>query len=74
MNAQKLTERNRLNYSGIIDIVVKSGLYEGSPAALWAGFYTYLISTLLYASLTVYVTDSITTSWKRGAGLKEWQL
>ena len=49
-------------------------IHEKSKFALWAGFYTYFASTLLYAALTVGITNSITDSIKRQKGLKEWQI
>lgn len=66
--------RNRLNYSGILDVFAKSIFHEKSQFAMWAGFYTYFASTLIYAYLTVGITSGITSSMKRANGLKEWQI
>lgn len=66
--------RNRLNYKGMLDVFNKSMQLEASNFALWAGFYTYFASTLIYAFLTVGVTSSITNGLKRSNGLKEWQI
>jgi len=66
--------RNKLNYKGIFDVFVQSFKYEKSNFALWAGFYSYFASTLIYAWLTVGITSGITGSLKRSNGLKEWQI
>ncbi len=60
MNAHSDPSRNRLNYRGIIDVFVKSLTYEKSHFAMWAGFFSYFASTLIYASLTVGITTGIT--------------
>ncbi len=66
--------RNRLNYKGMLDVFAKSYKFEASNFAMWAGFYTYFASTLIYAFLTVGVTSGISNSLKRANGLKEWQI
>lgn len=70
MHSHSDTSRNRLNYSGIIEVFGKSFLYEKNKFALWAGFYTYFASNLIYAYLTVGVTSGINNSLKRAHGLK----
>ena len=72
MNAHSDPSRNRMNYKGIFDIVVKSYRYEKSHFAMWAGFYTYYFSSLAYAFLTVGITSGITDSIKRAKGINEW--
>lgn len=74
MNAHSDASRNRFNYDGMFDVVRKSILYEKSHFAMWAGFYSYFVSTLIYAYLTVGITSGITNSLKRSKGLKEWQI
>lgn len=74
MNSHSDPSRNRLNYTGILDIFAKSARYEKSRFALWAGFYSYFSSNLLYAYLTVGITSGTTTYLKRKNGLKEWQI
>lgn len=74
MNAHSDPSRNRLNYSGIFDVFVQSAKYEKSNFAMWAGFYPYFMSTLIYAYLTVGITSGINNSLKRSHGLKEWQI
>jgi hypothetical protein len=67
-------ERNRLNYRGYFDVFVQQVCHEPNPRSLYAGFYTYLFATYVYAWLTVGITDSFTSSWKRKEGLMEWQI
>lgn len=74
MYAHEDRSRNRLNYSGIFDVFKKSLMHEKSNFAIWAGFYSYFLSTYLYAVLTVGITSGITDSLKRSNGLKEWQI
>ena len=74
MYAHSDKSRNRLNYSGILDIFGKSLLHEKSHFAMWAGFYTYFMSTWMYAALTVGITSGITDSLKKSAGLDEWHI
>ena len=74
MNAHSDPSRNRLNYKGMLDVFGKSFLYEKSNFALWAGFFAYFGSTLVYASLTVGITSGVTNALKRANGLKEWQI
>ena len=74
MYAHSSQERNKLNYTGIVDLFAKSARYEKSRFALWAGFYSYFSSNLIYAYLTVGVTSGTTTYLKRKNGLKEWQI
>jgi hypothetical protein len=73
MNQQVQQDRNRLNYRGYLDAFVKIFVHE-QPRSLWSGFYTYLIWTYIYATLTVGITDTFTSSWKRKQGLLEWQI
>lgn len=70
MNAHSNPERNRLNYQGVFDVFRQSYAYEKSRFALWAGFYTYFTSTLLYAYLTVGMTSGANGYLKRAKGLK----
>lgn len=63
-----------MNYKGILDVFAQSLLHEHSRFAIWAGFYTYFASTLMYATLTVGITSSITDSVKRAKGLPQWQI
>lgn len=63
-----------MNYSGLKEVFMKAILHEKGRYGLWAGFYTYFASTVMYASLTVGITSSITDSLKRANGLKEWQI
>lgn len=74
MNQQLQPERNRLNYRGYLDVFVKQVVHEPNPRSLWAGFYTHLAWTYLYAWLTVGITETFTSSWKRKDGLIEWQI
>ena len=48
--------------------------YEKGTFALLAGYWTYYIHTLIYASLTVGITNGITDKIKRSKGLKENQI
>jgi hypothetical protein len=74
MNQQIQPERNRLNYKSYIDVFIKQYVHESNPRSLWAGFYTHLLWTYMYAYLTVGITETFTTSWKRKDGLIEWQI
>lgn len=74
MNQHSQQDRNRLNYRGYFDVFVKQLVHETNPRSLWSGFYTYLIWTYMYAWLTVGITESFTSSWKRKQGLLEWQI
>ena len=74
MNSHKEPERNRLNYTGIIDAFVKGAKVEQNFRSHWAGFYTYLAATYIYAYLTVGITREFTESWKRKEGLLDWQI
>ena len=74
MNQQIIPERNRINYRSYIDVFAKQLIIEPNPRGLWAGFYTYLLGTYVYAWLTVGITEAFTDSWKRKAGLLEWQI
>lgn len=74
MNAHPEAERNRMNYSGIKEVFMKAFIHEKGRYGLWSGFYTYFASTVMYASLTVGITSSITDSLKRANGLPEWQI
>jgi len=67
-------ERNRMNFSSIGEAVVLSFKTETHPFSLWAGFYTFFPQLLLYSWLTVGITDTFLTSWKRKQGLLEWQM
>ncbi len=70
MQAHSDPSRNRLNYSGILDVFKKSYMYEKSNFALWAGYYAHFGSTLIYAALTVGITSGISNSLKKANGLK----
>lgn len=74
MYAHEDKTRNRLNYTGMLDIVKKSIKYEKSNFAMWAGLYTHFASTLIYAALTVGITSGVSATLKRSNGLKEWQI
>lgn len=69
MNAHSDPSRNRLNYKGIIDVFSKSLIHEKSNFALWAGFYSYFASTLVYAFLTVGISSGITNQLKKANGV-----
>lgn len=70
----KQTDRNRLNFSGILEGVSKSMRVEGHPFALWAGMATFYPQMFVYAYLTVGISNSFTESWKKKEGLLEWQI
>lgn len=74
MNLHSQTERNRLNYRGYFDVFVQQLVHEPNSRSLYAGFYTYLMATYVYAWLTVGITECFTESWKRKDGLLEWQI
>jgi hypothetical protein len=69
MNLHSQADRNRLNYRGYFDVFVQQVCHEPNPRSLYAGFYTYLLGTYIYAWLTVGITDCFTDSWKRKEGL-----
>jgi len=70
----KQPERNRINFTGIIDAWAKARSVEVHPFCLWAGFYTYYPQLFIYAFLTVGITNAFTESWKKKEGLLEWQI
>lgn len=74
MNQQIQHDRNRLNYRSYIDVFVQQLVHEQNPRGLWAGFFTSLLGTYVYAWLTVGITEAFTDSWKRKSGLLEWQI
>ena len=74
MNSHSNPQRNRVNYKNYNDVFKKIIEVEGNPKSLWAGLTTYICATYLYAWLTVGITDSFTSSWKRKEGLIEWQV
>ncbi|KAL4499932.1 hypothetical protein ABPG72_015281 [Tetrahymena utriculariae] len=65
--------KNRLTYSGWADAAKKLIQHEGI-SGFYVGFYAFYLRTFLYAWTTVFLTDKITSDWKRKAGLKEWQI
>lgn len=68
-------ERNRFVFKqSVIKALLLSSNFEGNSLSLWAGFYTYYASTFLYALLTVGISDAFLTSWKKKAGLLQWQM
>lgn len=69
----KEPERNKLNFNGFVEAVSWSIRTEKHWLSLWAGFTTYYPQLFLYAYLTVGITNSFTSSWKRKEGLLEWQ-
>lgn len=69
MQAHSDPSRNRLNYKGAWDVVVKSLKYEGTVWSLWSGYTTFYFSVLFYALLTTSITQRFTTSWKLKKGL-----
>lgn len=69
MQAHSQPDRNRMNYRSVADAIAKSFKYEGNWGLL-CGYYSFYISTLLYATLTIGITNSFTESWKRKKGLK----
>ena len=74
MQAHSDPSRNRMNYSGMTSVFIKSFTHEKSHFALWAGFSTYFLSTWMYAAMTVGITSGITNSLKRSAGISEWHI
>lgn len=74
MQAHSHPERNRMNYTGIIDVFCKSALHEKSHWALWTGYYTYFLSTWVYAVLTIGITSTVTDTIKRSKGISEWNI
>lgn len=74
MNMHSQSDRNRFNYRNYLDVFSKQAIYEGNPRSLWVGFYAYLLGTYVYAWLTIGITECFTDSWKRKAGLLEWQI
>jgi len=70
----KQTDRNRLNFSHVLEAVNLSMKTEGHPLSLWAGFGTFYPQLFAYAYLTVGITNTFTESWKRKEGLLEWQI
>jgi len=60
---------NRLNYSGFWDAGKQAFYTEGSNCFM-AGFWTYYVKVLLYATLTLYSTDWIFSISRRNSGLK----
>lgn len=69
MNLHSEPDRNRLNYNGALDVIVKSTLFEQHPLALWAGYVPYFLSILVYSGLTIGITSLFTDSWKKKRGL-----
>ena len=63
-----------MNYKGMFDVFTKSLKHEKSNFALWAGFYTYFMSTWVYAALTIGITSGISDSIKRSKGISEWNI
>jgi hypothetical protein len=74
MYAHSDPSRNRMNYKGIFDVIVKSFKHERSHFALLAGYYSFFTSNLFYAYLTIGITTGVTNSIKQRRGLKEWQI
>ena len=74
MNMQSQADRNRFNYRGYLDVFMQQMIYEQNLRSLWVGFYAYLFGTYVYAWLTIGITECFTDSWKRKAGLLEWQI
>ena len=65
--------KNRLVYSSLSDAAKKVLQHEGWTG-FYVGFYAFYVRTFIYAWTTVFLTDKVTTEWKRNAGLKEWQI
>lgn len=65
--------KNRLVYSCMSD-AAKKLLYHEGWTGFYVGFYAFYVRTFFYAFLTVFLTDKVTSDWKRKAGLKEWQI
>jgi hypothetical protein len=65
--------RNRINYTGMSDCISKSLKYEGLNG-LFVGMVPYYCKVLVYAMLTVYLTDIPLSAMKRRAGLEDWQI
>ena len=74
MNLHQEVDRNKINYRGYWDTFIQAIIHERTPRGLYAGFYTWLLSTYFYAWLTIGITESFTDSWKRKEGLLEWQI
>jgi hypothetical protein len=70
MYAHSDPSRNKMNYRGIVNVIVKSHIYERSHFALLAGYYTFFTSNLLYAYLTIGITTKVINSIKHKNGLK----
>lgn len=71
MQSHPQAERNRMNYAGTFDAMIKAFTVEGSKFSLWAGYTHHYLSTLIYAGLTIGITELFVDSWKRKAGLEE---
>ena len=67
-------ERNRLQNRSLMNVLVNSLKYERTPFAMLAGYWTYYIYTLMYASLTIGITNRMCDSRKRANNLKENQI
>lgn len=75
MNNHTDPSANRINAKTTIGFIDKCVRNEGSMLSPWVGFYPYYLSVLVYATLTVYITDTVTTRIKRGhPELQSWMI
>lgn len=56
MNLHTEADRNKVNYRGYIDTFQQAILLERTPRGLYAGFYTWMLATYVYAWLTIGIT------------------
>ena len=57
--------RNRINAKTLLSFMDKCMRNEGSALSPWVGYYPYFAWVLLYATLTVGITDTVTSGLKR---------
>ena len=61
----------RVTYKNYLDVISKTYVLE-NPSGFFVGFYAYYAKMFIMCFLTTYMTDAVTNSYKRRAGLKEW--
>ena len=66
--------RNRVNAPTIAQYASLTYNIEGHLYSPWVGFYTYFTYMLVYCTLTVGITDYVTTGIKRRNKLESWQI
>jgi solute carrier family 25 oxoglutarate transporter 11 len=75
MNKHTDPTANRINAPNVLAYIDKCVNNEGSMLSPWVGFYPYFWSCLVYISLTVAITDSVTTRIKKGhPELESWMI